>query len=154
MDEIIAPDFTLQAHNGEMITLSEQIQKSPAMLVFYPGDFTPVCTAQLCDYRDNIDLFDQLNVTIFGISKNSVEQHKKFAEQKQFSFLLLTDPKNRVAKAFGCTSKYLLGMVSRAIVVVNMNGEIIYKYVESIPMTRRKADEIVLQIKDKLSDLS
>jgi peroxiredoxin Q/BCP len=136
-------EFTLLDERGKPRTLSEFTATGPVLLAFYPGDFTPVCTKQLCNYRDNFADFEKLGVQIVGISANSVEEHFKFATTYDFKFPLLSDPKKETAKAYGCTSLILLGGVSRAIVIVGKTGKIVHRYVESTPLTHRKSEELV-----------
>jgi thioredoxin-dependent peroxiredoxin len=138
-----APDFTLPDHHGGSVHLYESLQVSPVLLVFYPGDFTMVCTSQLCNYRDNMEEFEKFGIQIFGISTNSTEEHKRFAEEYKFPFLLLTDEGQKVAKQYGCTSLLMLGRVSRAVFIVNSKGVVLYRYVEPTAITRRKADELI-----------
>lgn len=142
-----APVFTLQDHTGILVDLNDSIKVSPAILVFYPGDFTPVCTKQLCDYRDNIEQFHHLGVQLFGISKNDQESHSKFVKEHRFPFPLLSDPENKVARQYGCSSLFMLGNISRAVFLVNTKGVILYRYIEPTVMTRRKSDELISVIK-------
>lgn len=138
-----APDFTLSDHARNYVNLKDSIKVLPAMLAFYPENFGPVCTTQLCDYRDNIDAFLEYDVQIFDISKNDSASHSKFIKKYQFPFTLLCDPNNKVAREFGCTSLLLLGKVSRAIFLINTKGTILYRYVEPIGLTRRKSHELL-----------
>lgn len=138
-----APDFTLQTHIGNYINFKTEILKSPAMLVFYPKDFTRVCTQQLCDYRDNMAGFKEFGIQIFGISNNDRDSHWKFAAKHEFPFLLLSDPFNKTAKKYGCSSLFMLGNVSRAVFLVNTKGKILYRYIEPTTLTRRKSHELI-----------
>ena len=144
-----APDFSLLDDQGQTIALSDVIKKGPVLLAFYPGDFTPVCTTQLCSYRDRFSEFNNLGIQIFGISTDPSDSHVKFKEKNKFPFPLLTDPKKKVAKDFGCASFFMLGAVSRAVFIVNKNQDIVYKYVEPIAITHRKPTELL----DVVSDL-
>ncbi len=137
-----APDFELESGNGQKVRLSSLWQKGTLMLVFYPGDFTPVCTAQLCDYRDNRSEFQDLDVQIVGISPDSVAKHAEFSSANRFDFPLLSDPDQKVVKAYKCTSKWTFGMANRAICIVNKNGEIVWRKVEAVAVTRRSASEL------------
>ncbi len=136
-----APDFTAPTTQGE-INFHEWLGDSWGVLFSHPKDFTPVCTAQLCDYRDIFDSFASLGVSLVGISADPPEKHKEFAAKHGFSFPLLCDPDKSVAKAFGCTSKWTLGMINRAVCVVNTQGEIVWRKVEPFGATRRKAGEL------------
>jgi len=142
-----APEFTLSDETGEPRSLSQLLQHGSLMIVFYPGDFTPVCTRQLCNYRDDIKTFSEQGIQIVGISGNSPESHAKFKKQYGLPFPLLTDLNNLVARDYGCTSKLLFGAVSRAIIIVATDGSILYKHVEATPLTRRKSDELLQIIK-------
>jgi thioredoxin-dependent peroxiredoxin len=138
-----APHFELTDDKGETINLGKALADSPVMLVFYPGDFTPVCTAQLCDYRDRIGDFKSLGIQIFGISPSHTQSHAKFSEKYQFPFPLLFDPDNQVAKEYGCGSLFMFGKVSRSVFLVNKEGFISYQYIEPTVLTRRKSNELI-----------
>ncbi len=138
-----APNFELKDHMGGIVKLSEVLQVAPALLVFYPRDFNPVCVKQLCNYRDNMEEFTRFGLQVFGISENPVDHHQAFAEKYDFPFLLLTDPRHQVAKAFGCTTLLMLGRPSRAVFIINSQGIILYRYVEPTTLTRRSATELV-----------
>ena len=86
-----APDFLLGDHPGGEVHLSEATLVPPVLPAFYPGDFTTACTGQRCDYRDSMEEFNQFGIQIFGVSHNSREMHKKFADRYQFAFLLRSD---------------------------------------------------------------
>lgn len=114
-----APDFTLPSTHGEL-TLSQWLRDGPVLLVFYPKDGSAVCTRQLCDYRDNLDMFQGLGVRVLAISTDSESAHQAFAEQKSFPFPLLSDARGRVAASYGALN--LLGYAKRALVLVGSDG--------------------------------
>lgn len=134
-----APDFTLVADDGRPWTLSAHRGRR-VLLVFYPGDNTPVCTAQLCDYRDGIEAFEGLGVDVVGISTDSIESHRKFKEKHGLPFTLLTDKGGQVARAYGAWG--LLGM-KRAVFLVERDGLIAYAKVESVALFRRTREELI-----------
>ena len=72
-----APDFSLPADDGSTFTLSAHRGRR-ILLVFYPGDGTPVCTKQLCDYRDGVEAFAGLGVDVVGVSRDDAESHRRF----------------------------------------------------------------------------
>lgn len=74
-----APDFTLENQAREPVCFNDVLKKGPVLLVFYPGDFTPVCTRQLCNYRDSLESFRRYGVQLVGVSFNTPLQHKAFA---------------------------------------------------------------------------
>lgn len=143
-----APDFALRNHEGVVVKLADLLKDGPALLAFYPGDFTPVCTKQLCNYRDNIADFKRLPVSVVGISSDPPESHREFIEKHGFPFPLLSDPGKRVAKSYGCTSMMMFGGVSRAIYIINKKGLVLYRYIEPTILTSRKAEELVKILED------
>ncbi len=144
-----APNFKLQNENSEWISLSDFLGKNPVLLVFYPGDFTPVCTKQLCSYQDNYNEFQKHQLQVLGISANSPAEHGKFKAQYGFCFPLLSDTNKETAKNYGITSLFLLGGLSRAVFILSKSGKVLYRYVEPTPLTRRKPKEL-LQIIESL----
>ena len=97
-----APDFALPDQHGATQSLSNLLAASGDLIVyFYPVDFSPVCTAETCAFRDNYDGLDDLGIQIVGISPQSQSSHKRFAEQFNVPFPLLADPKKEAIKAFG-----------------------------------------------------
>ncbi len=137
-----ATDFELADSRNRKLRLSSFWEKKPLLLVFYPGDFTPTCTAQLCDYRDNFAGFAEQGVELVGISSDPPEKHAEFASRYGFEFPLLCDPKGEVIKVYGCTSKWTFGLMSRAVCVVNTRGEIVWRHIEAVAVTRRRAEEL------------
>ena len=138
-----APSFELMADDGKTFRMEEQGGRK-TLLVFYPGDNTPVCTAQLCDYRDGIEAFDGLDVNMVGISGDDGESHRMFREKYDLPFTLLSDPGLEVAATFGV--KGLLGP-KRSIFLVDEEGIVRYLHVESLSLFRRKKDELIAAIR-------
>jgi len=138
-----APDFSLQSDSGEYFQLSEHAGER-LLLVFYPGDNTPVCTAQLCEYRDGIESFADLGVKVIGISSDGLESHQKFRAKHDLPFVLLSDPDLEVAKLYGC--KGVLGM-KRAIYLIDEQGLVRYAHIEALALFRRRAEELLDVIK-------
>ena len=95
-----APPFTLSASGARTVSLSD-FAGSPVVLVFYPGDDTPVCTKQLNSYNDELAQFEAVDATVLGISAQSVDSHDKFAGKHGFKFPLLADTDKVVAGAYG-----------------------------------------------------
>lgn len=138
------PDFELLDDEGKTFKFYEK--KSPMLIVFYPGDDTPVCTAQLCDYRDGIQEFRDLDIDVIGISKDSTVSHQNFKKKHNLPFTLLTDPEGKVAEMFGC--KTLLGTIKRAVFLVNSNKELLWHYIETLSLFRRTKEEIMEVLKN------
>ncbi|MEJ8566810.1 peroxiredoxin [Elongatibacter sediminis] len=134
-----APDFTLPDETGEPFNLAA-CRGERILLVFYPGDGTPVCTRQLCDYRDGIEAFAGLGVRVVGISKDDAASHRSFKARHDLPFTLLSDADLEVAERYD--SKGILGM-KRSVFLVDEEGVIRYLHVESLALFRRTRDELL-----------
>jgi thioredoxin-dependent peroxiredoxin len=99
-----APDFTLPASNGKMVSLSD-FRGQYVVLYFYPKDMTPGCTTEACDFRDRYEQFTGLNAVILGVSTDPVKRHETFIEKYQLPFLLLSDEQHHVAELYGVWKK-------------------------------------------------
>ena len=106
----MAPDFALPSTQGE-VRLSRWLTQGPVLLVFYPGDDTPVCTRQLCDYRDNLAAFRDLGVDVLAINPQGLDSHESFAKKHDLPFPLCADEDKAVCGAYGANG--LLGMTKR-----------------------------------------
>ncbi len=92
-------NFKLQDQNGKTISLSDYKGKN-VVLYFYPKDNTSGCTKEACNFRDEFPKFKDINAVILGVSPDSVESHKKFAEKYDLPFTLLSDEKKEVLKKY------------------------------------------------------
>ncbi|MEH7392479.1 thioredoxin-dependent thiol peroxidase [Bacillus sp. JJ1474] len=95
----LAPDFELEASNGETIKLSDFRGKN-IVLYFYPKDMTPGCTTQACDFRDKHSEFADVDAVILGVSPDPLARHDKFIEKYDLPFILLADEENKAAEAY------------------------------------------------------
>ena len=95
-----APSFTLPDGKGKKISLADYKGKK-VVLYFYPKDMTSGCTQEACDFRDSFPNFSKLKATVIGVSIDSVESHKKFAEKYNLPFTLLSDDKKEVVEKYG-----------------------------------------------------
>jgi peroxiredoxin len=138
-----APLFVLPDDQGGQFSLAEQVGRK-VLLVFYPGDDTPVCTKQLCDYRDGVEAFAGLGVEVVGISNDSADSHRRFREKHGLPFTLLTDTDLAVAVLYD--SKGMLGM-KRSVFLVDEQGVIRYLHIESVALFRRKREELLEAIR-------
>lgn len=139
-----AADFTLSDGNGNNWALSEHIGK-PIVLLFYPGDNTPVCTAQLCSVRDHWSEYQATGAEVVGISTDSVESHKGFAEKNQLPLRLLSDPDRKVAEMYDMKS-WLPGRSARGVVVIDAEGKIAYHKVQAVSLFRPADDDVLAAI--------
>ncbi|AGZ24694.1 MULTISPECIES: thioredoxin-dependent thiol peroxidase [Staphylococcus] len=94
------PEFSLENQNGERIT-NETIKGQVTILYFYPRDNTPTCTTEACDFRDNIEMFNDLNVNIYGVSGDSKKKHQNFIEKHKLNFDLLVDQDYQLSNEVG-----------------------------------------------------
>ncbi|WP_436863104.1 peroxiredoxin [Staphylococcus caeli] len=92
--------FELENQSGEVIT-NESIKGEKAILYFYPRDNTPTCTTEACDFRDNIELFNSLNVNVYGISGDSKKKHQNFSKKLDLNFDLLVDQDYKLSEEVG-----------------------------------------------------
>lgn len=138
-----APDFTLAATGGEAVTLSS-LRGQPVVLVFYPGDHTPVCTMQLKSYNDDLDDFSDVGARILGVSPQDVASHEGFAAKHGFSFPLLADEDKHVGAAYGVLGP--LGFYRRSVFVVDGEGIIRYAHRAMAGLSYRRTDELVAAV--------
>lgn len=140
-----APNFALKDGDGNSWELSEYLGKV-VVLLFYPGDNTPVCTKQLCSVRDNWSEYQATGAEVVGISMDSVDSHKGFADKYELTLKLLSDDEGKVTNLYDVKS-WLPGRSARAVVVIDKEGKIAYHKVEAISLFRPKDDDILEAIK-------
>ncbi|OGO50917.1 MAG: hypothetical protein A2148_02145 [Chloroflexi bacterium RBG_16_68_14] len=119
-----APDFTLRDENNQEVRLSS-LRGAPVVLVFYPADFSPICTNELCAIRDDFSAFEARGAMVFGISRDSPWAHRAFKEKEGLKHSLLADMKGEVARLYGCWNEGL-GIAERLTVVIDAEGVIRY----------------------------
>ena len=136
-----APDFKLKDGDGNDWQLSEQRGKI-VVLLFYPGDNTPVCTKQLCSVRDNWEDYKATGAEVVGISTDSAESHKSFAGKYDLPLILLSDEKGETLEKYEMRS-WLPNRSARGVIVIDKNGKIAYHKVQILSLLRPKDDEIL-----------
>jgi len=141
-----APDFTLKDGNGDDWRLSANRGKV-VVLLFYPGDETPICTRQMCSVRDRWEDYSTTGAEVVGISTDSVESHQKFAEHHELPLRLLSDPSAEVANLYGARS-LIPGKVARSVFVIDANGVMRYRDVRPLGLFRPKDDEVIKAINE------
>ncbi|MCU1267482.1 MAG: Alkyl hydroperoxide reductase/Thiol specific antioxidant/Mal allergen [Acidobacteria bacterium] len=140
-----APDFTLPDGEGNQWRLSDQ-QGKVVVLLFYPGDETPICTRQMCSVRDNWEDYVATGAEVVGLSTNTVASHKDFAEHHNLPLRLLADVDRKVADAYGAKS-LVPGKVARSVFVIDGSGAIRYRDVRPLGLFRPKDEEIIEAIR-------
>ncbi|PZX55501.1 peroxiredoxin Q/BCP [Algoriphagus ratkowskyi] len=96
----IAPNFDLKSTGEKSSVSSTDLKGKEFILYFYPKDFTPGCTAEACEFRDQFEAFRELDIPIFGISKDTILTHERFKKEHKLPFELLSDPNGEVCKAY------------------------------------------------------
>jgi peroxiredoxin Q/BCP len=141
----VAPDFTLPDSDGGSWRLADNRGKV-VVLLFYPGDETPVCTRQMCSVRDRWEDYQATGAEVVGISTNTVESHKSFAEHHNLPLRLLADVDRKVADMYGAQS-LIPGKVARSVFVIDAKGVIRYRDVRPLGLFRPKDDETLKAIR-------
>jgi peroxiredoxin Q/BCP len=139
-----APDFTLHDGDGNEWRLSDHRGKV-VVLLFYPGDETPVCTRQMCSVRDRWEDYAATGAEVVGISTNTSESHRSFAENHKLPLRLLADVDRQVADLYGAKS-LIPAKVARSVFVIDADGVIRYRDVRPIGLFRPKDDDIIRAI--------
>jgi thioredoxin-dependent peroxiredoxin len=144
-----APDFALPDGDGQTWRLSDQRGKV-VVLLFYPGDETPICTRQMCSVRDRWEDYAATGAEVVGISTDSVESHKAFAEHHNLPLRLLSDADRKIADLYGANS-LVPGKVARSVFVIDGDGLIRYRDVRPLGLFRPKDDETLNAIREASS---
>ena len=129
MPSSVAPDFTLPSTIDNSIGLAD-LKGKPVILVFYPGDFTPICGDQLTLYNELLPLFEGFNAQILGISIDDIESHRAFSAERKLDFPLLTDsdPLGEVARRYGVFDEESQ-TCERALFLIDHEGRIVWRYI-------------------------
>jgi peroxiredoxin Q/BCP len=144
-DGTVAPDFALPDAEGSAWRLSEHRGKV-VVLLFYPGDETPICTRQMCSVRDRWEDYAATGAEVVGISTDSIASHKAFAEHHELPLRLLSDADRKVADLYGANS-LVPGKVARSVFVIDANGVIRYRDVRPLGLFRPKDDDTIAAIR-------
>ena len=133
-----APDFELHGTGGRFKLSDHRGER--VVLLFYPGDNTPVCTRQFCSYRDNAEDFDALDATVVGISSQSVDSHESFMAEHGLNVPLLADDGSKVAKAYGAHAP-VVG-TKRAAIIVDEDGVVRYRHDHMLGLDFQTVDDL------------
>jgi peroxiredoxin len=141
-----APEFELPDINMNMIK-STDLKGSKVILVFFPASDSPVCSKEMCTFRDTSNELSNLNCKIIGISTDGPFANKVFSERYRLDFPILSDYKKETINKYGIVMKDLgkltdYNAAKRSIFVVDENGTIVYKWISDNPMIEPNYDEI------------
>ena len=146
-----APDFTLEGNDGRKHSLSDY-RGTTIVLYFYPKDDTPGCTKEACGFRDLGANLKKSGVVVLGVSKDTINSHKKFSEKYKLPFVLLSDPKAEVMKKYGAFGKKMMygkeveGTI-RSTVVICPKGDVI-KHWSTVKKAEAHPEEVLAFVKE------
>ena len=138
-----APDFTLSSDADGIVTLSK-LKGKKVVLYFYPKDNTSGCTKQACEFRDNLSTFNQKNVVVLGVSKDSLKSHANFRTKQDLNFPLLSDESGEVCEKYGVwVEKSMYGRkymgIDRSTFLIDENG-VVQKIWRKVKVTNHVLD--------------
>ena len=141
-----APDFELPDMNMKTHKLSDYIGQK-VVLAFFPAAESPVCSAEMCNFRDSNQELSSIGAQVIGISVDGPFANKMFAQNKQLNFPVLSDYKRETIRKYGIVMKDLASLkdydaAKRSIFVLNSDGIIVYKWISDNPMVEPNYDEI------------
>ena len=140
-----APGFELNDQYGDSHALRDYRGQWLA-LYFYPKDDTPGCTTEACNFRDNIYAFRRIGAKVVGVSVDSVESHRKFADKYRIPFTILADPEAEVARRYGVLRDSRIGKIAaRQSFLIDPDGRIVKHYAEVDPETH--TEEVLADLK-------
>jgi thioredoxin-dependent peroxiredoxin len=128
-----APDFELPGTDGSFRLSDHRGER--VVLLFYPGDNTPVCRKQFCSYRDRADDFATLDATVVGISAQDLDSHRGFIEKNSLTVPLLADVDKAVAKTYSAGGK-------RAVVVIDEQGVVRHRHDHLLGLDYQSVDDL------------
>ncbi len=144
-----APDFTVPlatADDVDEFTLSEEAGDGPLVLAFFPGAFTSVCTDEMCEFRDELDGFEALDASVYGVSVDAPFAQQAFIEDNDLNFPMLSDFDHEVIEEYDVLLESLIGIygpvAERAVFVVDDDGEVTYRWVGEDPSYTPDMEEV------------
>lgn len=136
-----APDFSLKAQDGRIVSLHDFLGKSNVVLYFYPKDFTPGCTAEAKTFSENYDEVLTMGAEVLGVSSDTQDTHDRFAESCRVKFPLLSDEGGKVRQAYGVKSTFGI-IAGRVTFVIDKTGTIRHVFSSQLNPTRHVSDAI------------
>lgn len=145
------PDFELADMDMKFHRLSDYNSRR-IILAFFPAAESPVCTKEMCNFRDSLNQFSNLNTQLIGISVDGPFANKIFSENRHLNFPVLSDYNREVIKKYGIVMKDLGNLkdynaAKRSIFILNENKELVYKWVSDNPLIEPNYDEIIENLK-------
>jgi peroxiredoxin Q/BCP len=140
-----APDFSLLSTSGKMFSLYKDMLNKPCILYFYPKDFSVGCTNEACSFRDTFEVFNELNIKIVGISRDSIESHLKFKKTLGLPFDLLADEGGKVCAEYKTQLPFVPAFTKRTTYLLDKNQKILAVY-ENIFSSKRHIKAMVEEV--------
>lgn len=144
-----APDFTVPlatADDVDEFTLSDEVGDGPIVLAFIPGAFTSVCTNEMCEFRDALSEFEELDASVYGVSVDGPFAQQAFIKDNDLNFPMLSDFSHEVIEAYDVLLESLVGIygpvAERAVFVVDNDGNVSYRWVGEDPSVMPDIDEV------------
>lgn len=120
------PLFSLPDQNGNQFSIDTYLGKKKLVIFFYPQDGSLNCTKEACYFRDLADVFEEADAIVIGISSQSVDSHKQFAEQNKLNYTILSDTGNVVRKLFGVPGKVFGLIPGRVTYIADKSGKVVH----------------------------
>ena len=139
-----APNFRAETHDGITLQLSELLEHSAVVLFFYPRDFTPGCTAEACAFRDDYTNFVEAGATVVGVSADSGESHRRFAQHHNLPFALISDADGALRKAYGVDKVWGV-LPGRVTFVIDRQG-VVRNVFDSALFARRHSGDALAKV--------
>jgi peroxiredoxin Q/BCP len=133
-----APDFELEGTAGTFRLSDHRGER--VVLLFYPGDFTPVCTKQFCSYAARAEDVDGLGAVVVGISGQDLDSHESFVAKHGLNVPLLADPDNAVASLYGAHARFI--GTRRSVVIVDERGIVRHRHDHTLGLDFQDVDEL------------
>ncbi len=141
-----APEIRLKSTSGQIFSLKDDMEGTSCIIYFYPKDFTPGCTAEACSFRDAFSEFRNLDIPVFGISRDSIKSHLKFKEAHNLPFELLSDPSGKVCKAYDALVP-VIGIPKRVTYLLDSDHKILAAYQDMFG-ARQHIDQMIKKSKE------
>lgn len=122
------PSFTLPNQDGKDFDINAVLGQKNMVIYFYPKDDSPGCTAEACYFQDQFEVFKEADAEVIGISGQSVESHKRFAQKHRLTYTLLSDKGNKIRKLFGVPTSFFGLLPGRVTYVVDKSGKVMYMF--------------------------
>lgn len=141
------PGFSLYDQHGNLFHLDTILGRKNLVIFFYPKDDSPGCTKEACYFQDQFEIFRDYDAEIIGISGQSIESHKKFADRYNLSYTLLSDKGNKLRKKFGVPANLFGLLPGRVTYIIDKQGIVVYTF-NSQTQAERHVDEALKILKD------